>query len=350
MGLNLRTPASPLLAALLLGLGTSGAPAGAGGSGPLAQARPAAKPATYTNPVIPDDFPDPFILRVGGTYYAYGTNSGGVDLPVLKSSDLVKWQRVGEGMGRLGAWATGGYTWAPEVARTSAGYVLYYTARHTESGRQCIGAAVSKLPTGPFNDTNKAPLVCQLDLGGSIDASPFQDKNGQRYLYWKNDGNCCNQFTGIWVQKLSADGLKLTGKATDLLYNGALWEGNLIEAPQVYARAGKYYLFYSAADYNSDTYAVGYAVASSPTGPFRKLSREEPWLATKGKVAGPGGQGIITDGKGNPWLYYHAWTAGQVGYENGGQRSMRIDALTWKNGLAVLKGPSLTPQVAPARP
>ncbi|ADV66109.1 glycoside hydrolase family 43 protein [Deinococcus maricopensis] len=332
--MTVRCP-SPLLtglALLLLG-GTGAAPA-----------------ATYTNPVIDEDFPDPFILRVGKAYYAYGTNAGGLDVPVRRSSDLVHWTFVGDALGGLGAWASGGFTWAPEVARTPKGYVLYYTARHTASGRQCIGAAFSANPEGPFRDASAAPLVCQLDLGGSIDASPFTDRDGQRYLYWKNDGNCCNQPTALWGQKLSADGLKLVGQPKDLLYNGALWEGNLIEAPQVYTRANKYYLFYSASDYNSDLYGVGYALGMSPLGPFRKQTRDGAWLATKGKVAGPGGQGVITDGKGNTWLYYHAWTTGQVGYGSGGARSLRLDPLKFVNGLPMLKGPSVTAQPAPAKP
>ena len=31
--------------------------------------------ATFTNPVYPFDFPDPFVLLEGTTYYAYGTNA-----------------------------------------------------------------------------------------------------------------------------------------------------------------------------------------------------------------------------------------------------------------------------------
>lgn len=311
---------------------------------------PASTAARYTNPVIDEDFPDPFVLKVGKTYYAYATNAGGIDVPVRRSNDLVNWQFVGNALPSLPAWASSGYTWAPEVMAVKGGYTLYYTARHTQSGRQCIGVATASKPQGPFRDSSKEPLVCQLDLGGSIDASPFTDQGGARYLYWKNDGNCCGQFTSIWVQRLSDDGTKLTGQPRDLLQNGLLWEGNLIEAPSVFRRAGKYYLFYSAADYNSDTYAVGVAVGGSPTGPFRKLFRDAPWLASKGKVAGPGGQGITTDGAGNTWLYYHAWTAGQTGYESGGVRSMRLDRLQWRGGLPVLSGPSLTPQSAPVKP
>src|SRR3954454_5966005 len=37
------------------------------------------------------DSPDPTVLKVGGTYYAYSTNSGGSLLPVLTSTDLVTW-------------------------------------------------------------------------------------------------------------------------------------------------------------------------------------------------------------------------------------------------------------------
>ncbi|AFZ66480.1 glycoside hydrolase family 43 protein [Deinococcus peraridilitoris] len=340
---------APLLASLtFVMLGDSLA----GGGAPLASPPAAQSSATrtYTNPVIDEDFPDPFVLRVGRTYYAYATNTNGIDVPVHQSNDLVTWQFVGNAMPTLAPWASSGFTWAPEVMAVKDGYTLYYTARHTESGRQCIGVATASKPEGPFQDRSRQPLVCQLDLGGSIDASPFTDKDGQRYLYWKNDGNCCNQLTSIWVQKLSADGKQLLGQPKDLISNAQLWEGNLIEAPNVWRREGKYYLFYSAADYASDTYAVGVALGSSPTGPFRKLNRDEPWLATRGEVAGPGGQGIISDGAGNTWLYYHAWTEGQIGYEAGGQRSMRLDLLQWKNGLPVLRGPSLSRQNAPTRP
>ena len=31
---------------------------------------------TYTNPVYGRDAPDPYVLRVGDTYYAYTTNAG----------------------------------------------------------------------------------------------------------------------------------------------------------------------------------------------------------------------------------------------------------------------------------
>ena len=48
---------------------------------------------TYTNPLIPADFPDPDVIRVGDTYYMVNTTMfvfPGVT--ILKSHDLVNWQ------------------------------------------------------------------------------------------------------------------------------------------------------------------------------------------------------------------------------------------------------------------
>lgn len=337
----------------LLALGSSLSLGGlvlAGGAGPVrSTASPiASAAATFSNPVMESDFADPELLRVGKTYYAYSTNAGGVDVPVSSSGDLVNWQALGNALPVLPKWASGGNTWAPSVMAVAGGYRLYFTARHVGSGRQCIGVAASKAPTGPFVSASAAPLVCQLSEGGSIDAQGFTDAGGQHYLYWKGDGNCCNLLTGLWVQRLSPDGLTLSGKPTDLLYNGALWEGNLIEAPSVYRRAGKYYLFYSAAAWDSDTYAVGYAVGNSPSGPFKK-SANNPLLVSQGEVAGPGGQGVIEDAGGASWMYYHAWKAGEVGYTTGGVRSLRLDPLKWTNGVPSVKA-TTRPQLAPARP
>jgi beta-xylosidase len=299
---------------------------------------------TYTNPVYASDFPDPFVLQVGQTYHAYATNGGGNTIQYATSSDLVSWVYGGDAFGNLPAWASPGNTWAPEVAAVPGGYAMYYTARHTQSGKQCIGVAFSKTPDGPFSDSSLEPLVCQFDLGGSIDASPFTDTNGKRYLYWKNDGNCCGQRTSLYVQRLSVDGLRLEGEAKPLIFNDAAWEGNLIEAPTMYRRGDKYYLFFSAANYNDQTYAVGYAYGFDPMGPMTKW-KNNPILKSAGAVAGPGHQTVILDKKKQPWMVYHAWETGNTGYPNG-QRTLRLDKITFNNGVPRVV-PSTKPQPAP---
>lgn len=301
---------------------------------------------TFTNPVLNENVPDPFVLKVGTTYYAYVTNSGGNDVPVYQSKDLVHWSFVGDALAGQPRWARAGLTWAPEVMQFAPNrFVLYYTTRDTLSDRQCVGAAVASSPTGPFTDSSARPIVCQADLGGSIDASPFQDKDGQRYLLWKNDGNCCNLTTSLYIQKLSSDGLQLEGQEKLLLTNGLLWEGAVIEAPTLHYEGGFYYLLYSGASYNDDTYAVGYAVSKALFGPYRKAG--DPFAYTEGQVVGPGHQSVVKDGAGKTWLVYHAWTQGAVGDQNGGQRSLRIDPVSFKDGRIIFRGVTLAPQAAP---
>ena len=185
---------------------------------------------------------------------------------------------------------------------------MYYTARYTSSGKQCVSFATSSSPTGPFIDNSVNPFVCQTSIGGSIDASPFVDENGDIYLIWKNDGNCCNYKVNIWSQPLSANGTQLTGTPIALITNDQAWEGNLVEGPSMVYTNNTYYLFYSANNYASYQYAVGYATCTSPQGPCVKPTYS-PIIGYYGDVWGPGGESPFTDINGNIWFAYHGWTA-----------------------------------------
>lgn len=304
---------------------------------------------TYTNPVYDDDFPDPFVLRVGETYYAYATNVRSNNVPVLRSTDLATWERLGDALPLLPKWARSGasLTWAPSALPRGDNYVLYFTARDNSSDRQCIGRAIAAAPEGKFTDDTAQPFICQTNLGGSIDPSPFVDDDGSAWLLWKNDGNCCGFTVGLWIQRLSDDGLSLIGEPTEVLRYDRAWESPLIEGPSMLKHGSKYFLFYSANWYESDDYAIGYAVADAITGPYAKVTRDGPLFAKRGEVAGPGGQEFFTDMSGNLWMAYHAWKSRNVGYANLGQRSLRIDRVRFEGNTPVLDGPTSDPQPLP---
>jgi len=325
-------------------------------SAPAAPNTPGAEAAIYLNPVIDSSFPDPSLLRDRGTYYAYATNHAGDPfykgdalhksdtLPCARSVDLVHWTLLPDAMPTLPAWVIPGRTWAPQVTAFVPGkrYVAYFTAHSKGSDAQAIGVAVAASPAGPFVGVGDGPLIEQRDLGGAIDASCFAD-GGTRYLVWKNDGNSRGQDTWLWGQKLSADGLSLIGTPTKLIKQDQPWEGNLVEAPLLWKHGTKYYLFYSANNYSNCSYAVGYAVAPSPLGPFVK-PRATPWLSSTSDVCGPGGEDIVTGADGQTWMTYHSWAKGPGSY-----RSMSVDPLVWNGDVPYLLGPSRWPQPAPAR-
>ena len=308
----------------------------------------------FQNPVLKDSFADPFVLQVGDTFYVYATNSSSKNISLARSTDLIKWQNLPDAMPALPKWAklTGGFVWAPEVMQIGEKFVLYYTARDKASDKQCIGVAVSDAPEGKFKDSNPAPLVCQASLGGTIDASPFLDVDGKRYLYYKNDGNCCSLATYLYVQELAPDGLSLLGEPIELLRNDAIWEGHVIEAPTMFRQDGRYYLFYSANNYAGHQYAIGYALCESALGPCQKAA-ENPILASNlenkdAMVIGPGHQALLQVGD-QTWIFYHAWEV-VSGSRRGDRRLMWLDRLDWVDGKPVVRGPTISEQPIPTLP
>jgi beta-xylosidase len=318
-------------------------------SAPPATAPPTAGgKGTFQNPVLEDDFPDPFILTVGTTYYAYATNGSGKNIQRARSTDLVHWEILSDALPALPSWAQmgGSLVWAPEVLAVGDHYVMYYTARDTQSDKQCIGVAVGSTPDGRFKDTNDKPFVCEPDQGGDIDPDVFRDGD-KVYFYWKNDGNCCGLTTHLYGQELSADGLHRVGPwPAALEENDQLWEGRVVEAPTMVQHGGHYYLFYSGNDYAGLPYAVGYAACDGPLGPCRDAP-ENPILKSRPEpppVVGPGHQSIVQVGD-QTWIVYHVWE--MVGGLRGDRRFLWIDRITWEGDKPHVQGPTIGPQALP---
>ena len=297
-------------------------------------------------PVLLEEVVQALALRVDGTYHAYATNTADANVQTLTSKNLVDWKRGPDALPKVGKWAYTGKTWAPEVLALDGGrYVLYYTANGADVGKQCIGRAVSTSPGGPFTDDNPRPLVCQDDEGGSIDPSPFRDEDGTLYLLWKNDGNCCGLPTYLYAQRLDETGRRLVGKPARLAREDAAWEGSLVEAPTLWREGDRLFLFYSANDYGSVSYATGYATCESPLGPCEDAA-ENPILRTRCDAAGPGHQALVRDSDGITWIVYHAWPPDAIGSVLPG-RLLWIDRLDWNDGKPVVHGPTCMPQAVP---
>ena len=280
-------------------------------------------------PVFAFDFPDPYVLRVGGTYYAYSTNAGAGDIQVAQSTDLLNWTFVGNGLAGLPSWAGANRTWAPSVLPRSTGlgpiYVAYYTAR-VGNGKQCITRAFATSPVGPFDDDTSGPMVCPRG-SDAIDPSPFVTADGDAYLLWRGEES------QIWAQPLRDDGLAVVGEARALIGVDQAWEGDVVEGPSMLAHDGRYYLFYSGSEWDSRNYAIGYAVCESPLGPCTKP--DNPLLiGSFAAIVGPGGQEVFADAGGGLWVAYHAFTEPNVGYPN--SRRLHLAPLTFSAGVPII--------------
>ncbi|MEO5679072.1 MAG: glycoside hydrolase family 43 protein [Acidimicrobiales bacterium] len=259
------------------------------------------------------DLGDPFVLAVpGGGYVAFGTGDWPARVPTAHSPDLITWTAGPDAMPDLPGWAAAdpknSFSWAPAVLATDGGYVLYISLREAVTGRECIGTASSPSPGGPYRDPTDHPLVCQRDLGGSIDPSLVGDDAGAPHLAWKNDGNCCGQPTGLWQQELTRDGLGVVGVAHHLLDPSQAWQGGIIEEPAlVKATAGGWWLFYSGNRFDSADYATGVAYCARLEGPCQDRSPVPfPLIPSPGQHA-PGGLEVFHGSDGVLWAVYDTW-------------------------------------------
>ncbi|MCA1564593.1 MAG: family 43 glycosylhydrolase [Acidobacteria bacterium] len=285
--------------------------------------------ATYTNPALAGDYPDPSVIRVGQDYWATATSSEWApEFPILHSRDLVNWRVVGAVFQKRPAWSVGNY-WAPEISEDRGRFYIYYTAKKKD-GPLCVAVATARRPQGPYTD--HGPLVCQEV--GSIDGFPLRDENGQRYLLWKEDGNSRSVPTPIWAQRLSPDGTRLIGEKQELIRNDQAWEkhaslpyGDLVEGPAVVRRGDYFYMFYSG-NFCCDrqcNYMMGVARARKLLGPWEK-NPANPILRGNDTWKCPGHGTVVSDARGRDYMMYHAMDAKDFVYVG---RQALLDEVRW---------------------
>lgn len=286
-------------------------------------AAPASPAFHYQNPVRAGDYPDPSVIRVGDDYWATATSSEWAPhFPLLHSRDLVNWEIKGHVFEQMPSWAKANF-WAPEISQHNGKFFIYYTAREQASNHLAVAVATADHPAGPYTD--HGALIAQE--AGSIDAMPFTDAKGVRWLIWKEDGNSRKLPTPLWIQRLREDGLALIGEKKELLHNDTPWEGAVTEGAFVLRRGDYYYLFYSgnACCGRGCNYALGVARAKDMLGPWEKAS-SNPILAGNAAWRCPGHGSIVTDPDGRTWLLYHAYA--QKGFVATG-REMLLDEVVF---------------------
>ena len=323
------------------------------------------EPRTYTNPVYPGSMPDPSVIRYQSFYYAFGT-TGKERLPdgriftALRSPDLVKWEALG---GALVPPSPNGrfQYWAPEVTFAQGAFYLYYAMGGVEPEKFELRVATSKLPEGPYVDTGHKMVDCETNRF-TIDPFPFRDDDGQWYFFYaRNFTNSAageHPGTSIVVDRL-IDMTRLAGDCHVVLrarHDWTLYEANrrmdvydatfdwhTIEGPCVVKHEGRYYCFYSGANYQTARYGVDYVVADHPLGPYTDQADHARVLhSVEGKVRGPGHHSIVPSPDGRAqYLVYHAWDPDMK------VRWMCIDKLIWTPDGPRCAGPTLTAQPAP---
>lgn len=255
---------------------------------------------------------DPFVLRVGGTYYLYATSfKDGFDCRT--SDDLVHWSEPR--MAYTRGERSFGYTdfWAPEVVFHEGKYIMHYSARRKGDDTLLIGVAVSDRPEGPFVDVTDGPM---FDFGyAAIDGHVLRDGKDS-YLFYSRD---CSQYvvdgrreSHIYAVRLDDSLTRTVGEPVHISGPDCPWETvtgdtRWNEGPFIVKRDGIYYLMYSSGYFASPTYSTGYAVSDRPLGPYKK-SEDNPLLYSEGEISGPGHNCVVTAADGTDYCVFHVHT------------------------------------------
>lgn len=268
------------------------------------------------NPILrSENLADPHMIRYQGKYYLYGTyldgsmSAGSDHYDVYISDDMYTWEKIDNIFKKDSV-----TLWAPDVFYDplSNMFYLYY------SNQMNIGVATAHSPTGPFEDQG-------ILIKDAIDAHMYFE-DGQYYMYYSSADYKSGltdivtaRLTGnkgrenILVQRMSSPLTKI-GEPKLLLEPTDDWEQgfflDITEGAWMYKHADTYYLMYSGGETMFGEYAIGYATANNPMGPFTK-SPNNPILhttpATDGKpgIYSPGHHSVVRDEEGTDWVIYH---------------------------------------------
>lgn len=245
--------------------------------------------ATFRNPIIRGDYPDPSIVRVGGRYYI--THSANTYCPaflIWQSSNLVDWEPLGCALTEYD-----GDLWAPDLAYYDGKFYLYYI---TSSGNRVMVA-----------DKIEGPWSKPVDLKvPNIDPGHIATPDGKRYLH----------LSGGNVVELAPDGLSTVGPVNQVFEPWPIpkdWQIECVclEGPKLFYREGYYHLLVAQGGTAgpATSHMAIHARSKTPVGPWEyspynpivhTASRQECWWSRGHATA-------LAATDGSWWLVYHAY-------------------------------------------
>jgi hypothetical protein len=255
--------------------------------------------------------------------------------------------------------------------------ILFYSADWRENPNNDlenfrVGYAVSDTPTGPYVDVLKRPVY---DPGYPIIDVNLYFEDGRVYFYysrvcyknpveselsaWARDKGLFDEIEESWIYgiELKPDFSEAIGEPVLLLRPPVTmddpqteWESRSVTSGEVnrrwtegsytFKQKDTYYMMYSANFYGGQNYAVGYATASHPLGPYTKAPNNpvlQKNVEDGGIVTGTGHNSITWSPDGKDMLcVYHGYTS-----VSGKNRVVFIDRMEiLDDGKLVVHGPT----------
>ncbi|TWI78337.1 beta-xylosidase [Lacibacter cauensis] len=279
---------------------------------------------TYANPVLPADFSDLDVIRVGNDYYAISsTMQFSPGMVVLHSVDLVNWKIIGHVVDDLTKispqlnWDKmnryGRAVWAGSIRYYKNKFWVYFG---TPDEGFFMSSATN--PAGPWE-----PLHHLWNVSGWDDCCSFLDDDGQLYFIATNfstDPKNKKEYN-IHLFKMTADGKQLIMESDTILYQA---KGS--EANKLYKINGLYYHYFSQVNELGQRYIM-MGRSKNILGPYeyKQLNKVD---RTKDREPNQGGLIKVTDDQ-----WYFLTHHGRGDWEG---RPASLLPVTWINNWPII--------------
>ena len=205
----------------------------------------------YTNPILPYDYSDPDVCRVGDTYVMTSSSFNNVPgLQILVSKDLVHWEIKDAAIRyRLpgyeeGDQVLGNFVWAPSIREHDGRLYIFYG--DPDRGIYCVR---SKKIINNQSSIINFPLqweepVLVIPAKGFIDPCPLWDEDGRVWLCHGVAGSRYGLKSVLMMAELTEDALSVKVPSR-IIFDGHE-EHPTCEGPKLYKRNGYYYIMHPA--------------------------------------------------------------------------------------------------------
>jgi beta-xylosidase len=275
--------------------------------------------SSYSNPIIPFDFSDPDVIRVGDVFYMTASSFNCVPgLPVLRSVDLVHWTIIGYALQRLTPVEVfdrpqhGKGVWAPAIRFHEGRFMIYYG--DPDYG---IFVVTATDPAGPWD-----PPVLVKEAKGWIDPAPFWDGDGSAYLVHAFAGSRAGIKSVLVLHRMNREGTALMDDGV-IVYDGHERQPT-IEGPKLYRHDGRYYIFAPAGGVTKGWQTV--LRSDSLRGPYEERIVMD--AGTSG-INGPHQGAWVLLESGESW-FLHFQDRGAYG------RIVHLQPMIWRDGWPVI--------------
>jgi beta-xylosidase len=279
----------------------------------------AQKNKVYTNPIIPLDYSDPDVVRVGEDYYLTASSFNAVPgLPILHSTDLVHWKIVNYALQKLipekhfDTVQHGGGVWAPSIRYHNNEFYIFYP--DPDFGIYVIKA---KKVTDKWSE----PILIEAGKG-LIDPCVYWDSDGKVYMVHAYAGSRAGIKSILNIKELDATATKVIGNNV-MVYDGHTIDPT-IEGPKLYKRNNYYYIFAPAGGVSTGWQTV--LRSKNIYGPY-----ERKVILEQGKTAinGPHQGAWINTSKNEDW-FIHFQDKDMYG------RIVHLQPMQWQNDWPII--------------